>query len=174
MDDAQTALTGIGQFDVTATPLQMAMVSAAIANDGKLVKPHMVDQIDATRAPDVARENRRRRTLHPGDRRSSHGAAAAVGDADGRGEGHGHQRAGSPASTVGGKTGTAQHGENNSKNPYAWFTSYAKDGERISRSRSRWWSRTATQPRADISGGGLAAPIAKSMMSAAVGGGTAS
>ncbi|MGW1927363.1 hypothetical protein ACWCQ0_52960, partial [Streptomyces massasporeus] len=36
MDKAQTALTGIGQFDVTATPLQMAMVSAAIANDGLL------------------------------------------------------------------------------------------------------------------------------------------
>jgi cell division protein FtsI/penicillin-binding protein 2 len=45
MDKAQTALSGIGQFDVTATPLQMAMVSAAIADGGKLVSPHMVSQI---------------------------------------------------------------------------------------------------------------------------------
>lgn len=45
MDKAQTALTGIGQFDVTATPLQMAMVSAAIANDGVMSSPHMVSQV---------------------------------------------------------------------------------------------------------------------------------
>jgi membrane carboxypeptidase/penicillin-binding protein len=38
-------LTGIGQYDVTATPLQMSMVSAAIAGGGKLVSPHMVAQI---------------------------------------------------------------------------------------------------------------------------------
>ena len=31
-----------------------------------------------------------------------------------------------PGVTVGGKTGTAQHGVNNSENPYAWFISYAK------------------------------------------------
>ncbi|MCF2436788.1 hypothetical protein LV779_32465 [Streptomyces thinghirensis] len=29
MNKSSTALTGIGQFDVTATPLQMAMVPAA-------------------------------------------------------------------------------------------------------------------------------------------------
>ena len=34
MDPPQTALSGIGQSSVTATPLQMAMVAAAIANDG--------------------------------------------------------------------------------------------------------------------------------------------
>lgn len=45
MEKSETALTGIGQFDVTATPLQMAMVSAAITNGGKLVSPHMVSQV---------------------------------------------------------------------------------------------------------------------------------
>lgn len=45
MDDAQTALSGIGQFSVTATPLQMSMVSAALANDGVLVSPHMVSEV---------------------------------------------------------------------------------------------------------------------------------
>nr|WP_274636674.1 penicillin-binding transpeptidase domain-containing protein [Microbacterium bovistercoris] len=45
LDDAQTALTGFGQGQVTATPLQMAMVSAGIANGGKLMNPRMVDQV---------------------------------------------------------------------------------------------------------------------------------
>ncbi|MBR7678680.1 penicillin-binding protein 2, partial [Streptomyces daliensis] len=34
-----------------------------------------------------------------------------------------------PGMTVGGKTGTAQHGVDNSGTPYAWFTSYAKNSE---------------------------------------------
>ncbi len=45
LDDAQTALSSIGQFDVRATALQMAMVVSAIANDGKLMQPHLVDKV---------------------------------------------------------------------------------------------------------------------------------
>nr|WP_208402731.1 penicillin-binding transpeptidase domain-containing protein [Lysinibacter cavernae] len=41
----QTALSAIGQQDVMATPLQMAMVSMAIANDGQLMKPQLVDSV---------------------------------------------------------------------------------------------------------------------------------
>lgn len=44
-DDAQTALSGFGQGQVTATPLQMAMVSAGIANDGVVMAPRMVDRV---------------------------------------------------------------------------------------------------------------------------------
>lgn len=45
LDEAQTALSSIGQFDVAATPLQMLMVTAAIANDGVLMTPHLVREI---------------------------------------------------------------------------------------------------------------------------------
>ncbi len=45
MDDAQTALSGFGQGQVTATPLQIAMVSAGIANDGVVMNPRMVDRV---------------------------------------------------------------------------------------------------------------------------------
>ena len=70
-----------------------------------------------------------------------------------------------PGVTVGGKTGTAQHGENNSENPYAWFISYAKTDERHpGRRRRRRRGRHAV--RDDIAGGGLAAPIAKNVMEA--------
>jgi penicillin-binding protein A len=36
---------GIGQDKLAVTPLQMAMVAAAVANDGKLVDPHLTDRI---------------------------------------------------------------------------------------------------------------------------------
>ncbi|MFJ4036884.1 peptidoglycan D,D-transpeptidase FtsI family protein [Microbacterium sp. NPDC090007] len=41
----QTALSGFGQGDVRATPLQMAMVSAGIANGGVVMNPRMVDRV---------------------------------------------------------------------------------------------------------------------------------
>ena len=51
MDAPQTAMSGIGQSSVTATPLQMAMVVAAIANDGDVMRPYVVDEV---RAPNLS------------------------------------------------------------------------------------------------------------------------
>lgn len=45
LDPAQTALSAFGQYDVRATPLQMALVSAGIANGGKVMKPNLVQSI---------------------------------------------------------------------------------------------------------------------------------
>ncbi|WP_311258261.1 penicillin-binding transpeptidase domain-containing protein [Microbacterium sp. WCS2018Hpa-9] len=45
LDDAQTALTGFGQGQVTSTPLQIAMVAAGIANDGVVMNPRLVDTV---------------------------------------------------------------------------------------------------------------------------------
>ena len=42
------ALASIGQGDTTATPLQMAMVAQAIANDSKLMRPTLVDRVRAS------------------------------------------------------------------------------------------------------------------------------
>jgi peptidoglycan glycosyltransferase len=39
------AQSSIGQNDVAATPLQMALVAAGIANDGVILEPHVVDTI---------------------------------------------------------------------------------------------------------------------------------
>ncbi|MGC8035759.1 penicillin-binding transpeptidase domain-containing protein, partial [Salmonella enterica] len=41
LDAPQTALSGFGQGQVRATPLQMAMVSAGIANGGVVMNPRM-------------------------------------------------------------------------------------------------------------------------------------
>jgi peptidoglycan glycosyltransferase len=45
LNDPQTALTGFGQGQVTATPLQIAMVAAGLANDGVVMNPHLVDAV---------------------------------------------------------------------------------------------------------------------------------
>jgi penicillin-binding protein A len=45
LDDAQLALSSFGQYDVRATPLQMALVSAAIANGGVVMKPNLIESV---------------------------------------------------------------------------------------------------------------------------------
>ena len=44
-DDAALAQSGIGERDVRATPLHMAMVAAAIANNGVVARPYLVERI---------------------------------------------------------------------------------------------------------------------------------
>lgn len=163
MDKSSTALTGIGQYDVTATPLQMAMVSAAIADGGKLVSPHMVSQItdsggDVLKDYDDDVGTKQIISSSTADQLQS--AMQTVVD---KGTGTNAQI---PGVTVGGKTGTAQHGENNSQTPYAWFTSYAKaGGKQVAVAVVVEQSDAA---RSEVSGNGLAAPVAKAMMKAAL------
>ena len=45
---ALTAFSAIGQFSDTVTPLQEAMFAAAIANNGTLMKPYLVQQVTAS------------------------------------------------------------------------------------------------------------------------------
>jgi peptidoglycan glycosyltransferase len=73
-----------------------------------------------------------------------------------------------PGVTVGGKTGTAQNGVNNSGTPYAWFVSYAKNSSGKEIAVAIVVANSSTQ-RGDVSGEMLAAPIAKQMMEAYVG-----
>jgi cell division protein FtsI/penicillin-binding protein 2 len=163
MDEAQTALTGIGQFDVTATPLQIAMVSAAIANGGKLVSPHMVSQV-TDGGGDVLQD-------YGSDADSEEIVSASTAEqlrsametVVSEGTGSNAQISGA---TVGGKTGTAQHGENNSETPYAWFTSYATAGDR--QVAVAVLVEQSDAARSEVSGNGLAAPVAKAMMQAAL------
>ena len=49
-NDAELGVSSIGQQDVRVTPLQAAMIASAVANDGTLMTPYMVDQV---RAPDL-------------------------------------------------------------------------------------------------------------------------
>ncbi|MEU6667190.1 penicillin-binding transpeptidase domain-containing protein [Streptomyces sp. NPDC046727] len=165
MDQAQTALSGIGQFDVTATPLQMAMVSATIANGGKQVAPHMVSQItdsggDVLKDYDDAAGTEEIISSTTAEQLQS---AMETVVKDGTGT-----NALIDGVTVGGKTGTAQHGENNSKTPYAWFTSYGKSDSSGKEVAVAVMVEQSDAARSEVSGNGLAAPVARAMMQAAL------
>ncbi|MEZ0091302.1 penicillin-binding transpeptidase domain-containing protein [Streptacidiphilus sp. EB129] len=76
-----------------------------------------------------------------------------------------------PGAVVGGKTGTAQNGVNNSGTPYAWFIAYARPSENAAAPVAvAVVIEDSNADRADISGGGLAAPIARAVMQAVLNG----
>ncbi|MFF3870207.1 peptidoglycan D,D-transpeptidase FtsI family protein [Streptomyces sp. NPDC001978] len=165
MDKAQTALSGIGQFDVTATPLQMAMVSAAIANGGKLVSPHMVAQITDSGGDVLKNYDDSTDTKEIVSSSTAEQLRSAMETVVNDGTGTNARIAGV---TVGGKTGTAQHGENNSKTPYAWFTSYGKSDSTGKEVAVAVMVEQSDAARSEVSGNGLAAPVARAMMKAAL------
>lgn len=118
LSEPALAQSAIGQFDVRVTPLQMAMVNAAIANDGVLMKPNLVK---ALRAPDLERIS----ASEPEVLRESMSADTANQLTDWMVNvvNNGTARAAAiPGVEVAGKTGTAEvsgQGDN------AWFTGFA-------------------------------------------------
>ncbi|MGW3203821.1 peptidoglycan D,D-transpeptidase FtsI family protein [Streptomyces sp. NPDC001135] len=163
MNQSQTALSSIGQYNTAATPLQMAMVASAVANDGKLMKPYMVDSLQSNLEPVEKTEPKEMsRPLSPANAQILQDMMETVVK-----QGTG-TRAQIPNVTVGGKTGTAQHGVANSANPYAWFISYAKLPDGSSPVAVAVVVEDESANRDDISGGGLAAPIAKNVMQAVI------
>ncbi|WP_019067475.1 peptidoglycan D,D-transpeptidase FtsI family protein [Streptomyces hokutonensis] len=165
MNKSSTALTGIGQYDVTATPLQMAMVSAAIANDGKLVSPHMVSETTDSGGDVVHNYDDSTTTKEIVSSHTAQQLQSAMQTVITDGTGTNARIAGV---TVGGKTGTAQHGENNDQSPYAWFTSYGKSDDTGKEVAVAVVVEQSDAARSEISGNGLAAPVAKAMMKAAL------
>jgi peptidoglycan glycosyltransferase len=161
MDKPQTALSSIGQFETAATPLQMAMIASAVANDGKLMQPYMVSEL---RAPNntVVERTKAKEFSQPLSADNAQKLQDMMETVVTQGTG---QNAQIPGVTVGGKTGTAQHGVDNSEKPYAWFISYAMT-DQGSPVAVAVVVEDASANRGDISGGGFAAPIAKSVMEA--------
>ncbi|MCM2420451.1 MULTISPECIES: peptidoglycan D,D-transpeptidase FtsI family protein [unclassified Streptomyces] len=161
MDAPSNVLSAIGQYNTAATPLQMAMVAAAIANDGKLMQPYMVDKLQAPNL-NVIEQTKPHEFSQPVSAANAQKLQQMMETVVKEGTGTNAQIDGV---TVGGKTGTAQNGVGNSKNPYAWFISYAKtaDGSPVAVAVV---VEDSDASRGDISGGGLAAPIAKKVMEA--------
>ncbi|QIK74898.1 peptidoglycan D,D-transpeptidase FtsI family protein [Nocardioides piscis] len=160
MDQAQTALSGIGQSSVTATPLQMAMVAAGIANDGEVMQPYLVDRV---RAPNAS--------LLDQTEPSTYSEAVSSSTADELTEMMvttvDSGTAGAAAIEgvrVAGKTGTAQSTDD--RPPYAWFVSFAPaDDPQVAVAVMVEASETA---RDEIAGGALGGPIAKAVMEAVI------
>ncbi|MFI6930623.1 penicillin-binding transpeptidase domain-containing protein [Streptomyces sp. NPDC050287] len=163
VDRAQLALSSIGQYNTRATPLQMAMVAAAVADGGQVREPYLVER--RTRAGgatvDTAGPRPVRQAMHPVTAARLKELMTQVVT-----EGTGTNAA-IPGATVGGKTGTAQHGLLNSGTPYAWFVSWAQgDGDLEAKVAVAVVVEDASVARGDITGGGVAAPIARAVMKA--------
>ena len=158
VDEPQAAQSAIGQYEVRVTPLQMALVAAGVANDGEVMDPYLVREVQApdlsrlsvadpsvlTRAVDdeVAEELTRMMVL-------------VVEDGSGR-------RAQIPGVEVAGKTGTAQHAPG--RPPHAWFIGFAPaDDPQVAVAVV---VEDGGSAGAGATGGGLAAPIAREVMSA--------
>jgi cell division protein FtsI/penicillin-binding protein 2 len=163
VDKAQLALSSIGQYNTRATPLQMAMVAAAVANGGQVRTPYLVERTTTAGGTTVTSSGPRpvRQAMYP--------ATAArmrelMRDVVEKGTG---TNAAIPGAVVGGKTGTAQHGVGNSGTPYAWFVSWAQNRkEPVPKVAVAVVVEDSSADRAHITGGGMAAPIARAVMRA--------
>ena len=154
MDDLEVAWTGVGKGGTLATPLQMAMVSAAIANEGKLMKPFLVKRIRDYKGKTVEIKNPQVLATVTS---KSHAQMVrslmiqVVEDGTGRG-------AAIENVTIAGKTGTA---EVKGRSPHAWFIAFAP----------------AKEPKVAVAvlvenggtGGAKAAPIARQIIQEALG-----
>jgi len=127
--EGETIVMGIGQGYVHATPLQVALMTSAIANGGKLLKPQIVKKVVSPQGETLIeyhpQENRRLsvgQTIIDLVRR---GLEGVVNDPQGTG-----RASRLDEMTVAGKTGTAQvialgKGKHDNHKDHAWFTSYA-------------------------------------------------
>lgn len=159
-DRPALAKSAIGQQDVSATPLQMALVAAGIANGGVVMTPHLLGEVRNARAEVVA-------TFEPRPWKqavSSDVARSLTEMMVGVVEGGSGTRARIPGVSVAGKTGTAQTGLDRS---HVWFVAFAPaDAPRVAVAVVL----ENVPSTDDVTGGALAAPIAKTVMERALAG----
>lgn len=158
MDPPQTAMSGIGQASVTASPLQMAMVASGIANGGSVMKPYLVDEV---RTPELELLDKTEPTelsqaVSQDTARELTKALVATVDSGTA------TPAQIPGVDVAGKTGTAESSPD--RPPYAWFVSFAPaTNPEIA---VAVMVESSNVGRDEIAGGRLGGPIAKSVMEA--------
>ncbi|OAT81412.1 peptidoglycan D,D-transpeptidase FtsI family protein [Desulfotomaculum copahuensis] len=153
MSRPQLASSAIGQGHVLVNPLQMALIAAAIANRGVIMRPHLLAEVRAPGGAVMLRDKPQpwlTATTPEAAREMTADMVAVVNSGTGR-------AAAIPGVTVAGKTGTA---ENPAGAPHAWFTGFAPAGS----------------PRVAVAvvlenagyGGEAAAPVAREIMRAAL------
>jgi len=157
-DQPGLAKSAIGQQDVAATPLQMALVAAGIANNGVIMTPHVMAEIRDAEGEVLQRYDPKPwlTAVPPSVANQTRDMMVGV-VAGGSGT-----RAQIPGVAVAGKTGTAQTGLGKS---HTWFISFAPaEAPRVAVA-----VMLEDQPSAnEFTGGALAAPIAQAVMQAAL------
>jgi len=159
-DKPALAKSAIGQQDVQATPLEMALVASAIANGGVIMKPHVMAEVRDDQGNVV-------RTAKPESwmQATSPQTAAQVRDfMVGVVQGGTATGAAIPGVQVAAKTGTAQ---TEGDNAHAWLVAFAPaEAPTVAVAVI-----VESQPGLgdNVTGGRVAAPIAKAVLQAALG-----
>jgi peptidoglycan glycosyltransferase len=159
-DMPSLALASVGQFEVKATPLQMALVAAAIANDGEVPNPHVVKTVIDSEGSVVHEAD-----LDPWRRAMSQTTSLAMREAMlGVVESGTAQGLVLDGLTVGAKTGTAQIGAS-LEETHAWIIAFA--GERVDRpSVAIAVIVEADEAVGEQTGGRVAGPVALAVLQA--------
>ncbi len=160
----QEAFSAIGQQDVRVTPMQMAMVTAGIANDGVLMRPYLIGQ---TRGADLKvldktqpKEIRRAVNQDVADALTRMMERVVT-------EGTG-TRAQIGGVAVAGKSGTAEHGydEGVKRPPHAWFIAFAPAND--PQVAVAVVVEDGGEAGSEAAGGKVSAPIARNVMKAVI------
>jgi peptidoglycan glycosyltransferase len=161
LDEAQLGQTGFGQFEVSATPLQMAMVAAGLANGGKVMKPYLVDEEQSADLDVLQKTDPEQLSQAVSSATASEVTKLMVDTVN---EGTASPGA-IPGIQVAGKTGTAQSGIEDVP-PYAWYISFAPAED--PQVAVAVMIQKADIPRGEIAGGVYGGPIAKAVMEAVI------
>lgn len=157
--DARISLSGIGQGSVRITPLQVAMISAAVANDGDLMEPYLIKDVRDSDL-ELVSQTKPSRYKSPFSSSTADALTEMMVEVVNNGSGKGAQIQGVQ---VAGKTGTA---EDNPRSPTLWFTSFAPaDDPEVAVAVVL---ENGGQSTNETTGGALAAPIAREIMQAAI------
>ncbi|MBE7030986.1 MAG: peptidoglycan glycosyltransferase [Ruminococcaceae bacterium] len=155
MEEVELAAASIGQGKTLVTPLQLAMMTAAIANDGVMMKPYLVQEIKAP-GGFITKNTRPAELSHAVDVETARAVKELMVDAVNNGTGTNARIWGID---VGGKTGTAENERTNedSEATHALFVSFAPaDDPQI--------AVAVILEYAGNTGGSIAAPIAREAM----------
>jgi penicillin-binding protein 2 len=122
--------TGVGQFDDEVTPIQLAVVYAAIENGGTIVTPHVGQEITSPTGAIIQKINpATKRNLHINPtyldaiRAGLHLAATGA-------SGTSTSVMANFGKPVYGKTGTAELGSSSTSPEHAWYAAYVPDSKR--------------------------------------------
>jgi peptidoglycan glycosyltransferase len=158
----QAAQSAIGQFDVRTTPLQMAMVAAGIANQGRVMTPYLVNQVRSADLDIISGPPQPQELSQAVSTRTADIVKNMMVSVVDNGSG---ARAQIPGVRVAGKTGTAQHDPK--QPPHAWFISFAPADDPKVAVAVIVEDGGVTQ--SEVGGGRVAAPVARAVMEAVMG-----
>lgn len=156
LDKPQTAMSSIGLYEVAASPLQMLMVAATIANDGVQMKPYLAKSVTAQDLSVLssASPTQLGRPISATTARALQDMMRGVVT-----QGTG-RAANSSVVQISGKTGTAMQDQNRPN--YAWMVGFAADPKVAVVAMIQ----DADSDRSDIAGGKLAGPIVRQVIEA--------